>query len=158
MILTACSKILFLLLFLFTSDPNWNIRNETYLEKIVPEKISRLTFLTSSYRLSYLDGAKWAYSFLSYEGLTPEEGRELVLKVQNDLVKEIQKNQEAIQYLNAKELDKEIAVKITFWTKDFDRLQPPHIAQIYYLNGKVYYNLADPEGNLLDEVGCAGSK
>lgn len=149
-----------LFLVLLAPDPNWNLRNEAYLEKTVPANISG--YLMSSYRLSYLHGAKWAYAFMSNEGMTPEQGKELLLRVQRNLVEEIRKNPEAIQYLyqslDAKELKGEdIAVKITFWTKDYDRLQAPNLAQIFYLNGKVYYNYADGEGNLLETMALASS-
>ncbi len=87
--------------------------------------------------------------------MSAEQAKNLLLKIHHAITNEIKKNKDAIHYLyqnmEANDLDiEDISVKITFWTDKFDRIQPPYLAQIYYLNGKIYTNTSDPTQHLTE--------
>ena len=125
-----------------------------------------LTYLVDGGSITPLKKCHWSYSFLSHNLLTPQEGKELILKLREAIVDGLDKNKNVIDYLYSNKdlsvavplrrklpypatISKElIGIKITFWTKDFDRIKPPHIAQIVVSPKGTSYYFANPDDSL----------
>lgn len=135
-------------------DYNFVPRVKKYIDQETGEGVAKkfgLTYLSSGDRITGLESSTWCYSFLSRETLTPEQGDALIKKIHLALFEELYKNPDVSEFFRRREDvfgQDQIGVKITFWTKDYNRIKPPGIAQVSAVQGKYSYNFANEDDSL----------
>jgi|GEM_PF-2813917 len=109
----------------------------------------------------------YGFSFIGHQKVSLEKGRILALEISDELFshicssQEVKKfrpviNREWADFYNLKLPDEptigEVCFKIAFWDENNDRIVPPAIAQIIFIDGKFHYYRADPETGGVVEV------
>ena len=158
-----------LLHFLFFTALIFSIAQNSYAEKLW-EKADRTLDnfclkLAKNYHLKLLltgygnivdsHQAHWDISLLSHEQLSLEEVRKLMVFLSHDflckiytdpvLIKDLEANLEREEWKTPPALQhSRIGIKLSFWTKNFDRISKPYIAQSLFYDEKFEYFVTNP--------------
>lgn len=103
---------------------------------------------------------QWDVSLLSHQEMKLEESRKLIVSLTHDYLTKVYNDPLLIKYIESSMEQtrwwippaikpSRVGIKLSFWTKNFDRVPKPYIAQALLKNEKFEYFTTNPEDQSL---------